>query len=132
MLLDDSQLLRSKLNLEVFNGEFWSSGFTSFNSLATSALLRGFILVDKPGESLFIFLVRLDAILTFSWVGDVIFTGLLIVEGFLVFFVLGVCEDLVAASEDCLGFSCLGLLPVIFSAPSWTLFLLSEMKMFFS
>ena len=66
----------------------------------------------------------MDAVLTFSWVGDVIFTGLLIVEGFLVFFVLGVCDDLVAASEDCLGFSCLGLLPVAFSAPSGILFLL--------
>ena len=123
-MLDDSQPLISEMILEVFNGEFCSSGLTSFNILATSALFRGFIILDKPGDSHFFFFFMVDAILTFSWVGDVIFTWLVIVEGFLVFFVLGVCDDLVAASEDCLGFSCLGLLPVVFSAPSGILFLL--------
>ena len=104
MMLDDSQPLIREMILEVFNGEFCSSGLTSFNILATSALFRGFIILDKPGDSHFFFFLIVDAVLTFSWVGDVIFTGLLIVEGFLVFFVLGVCKDLVATSEDCLGF----------------------------
>ena len=71
LLLEFSQLCRSKLNWDFFTGEHLASGLTSFNMAAWFALFGGFILTNNFGESLFNICFLQASVLTF--VGDVIF-----------------------------------------------------------